>query len=759
MVAGSRVVAVVVFAVIAVFPALALGQTSTTPQTEVTGRVLDVTTREPLRKALVSIRALNLEALTDDQGRFRLIGVPVGENEFYVSTVGYGLLKRKIAISERGADLEILLGQEAIKEEAVTVAVGVFEPLETNTPSEHTLNNSELKNLANVLLDDPLRSVHALPGVTATDDYYAQFAARGSGFRNVGFHIDSILTDQLFHVLPDIQDSGSLSILNGDVIESMSLLTAAAPVKYGDRTGAVLNVLTRDGSRERIFGRVNMAFTGLSFTGEGPIGGSKKFSILASARQSYLDWLIQKLSDDATTGAAFGFKDGLIKLTYAPSDRHQLSATFIPGNAGVDRERERQYLGNDELLTAGIRTRIANGAWRWIGSRGVARTEVSYAKGTGENRNIDRELLFRGAVEEYALRNDTTLRLAHGHTMDAGFLVRRHSEEETRRFAFFYSLFPFDQFRAAGWQQGFYAQDTWNPRAGVTFTVGGRFDTFSPTGERAALPRASLTLKLFPNTTVAVGYGQYAQFPDFRSLYGGYGWPSLQAERSTHYVLSIEQRLTEKIRLRVELYDKEERYGIFSADTEPRLVAGGLSFPFPAPVLRNALHGYSRGIEIYLQRRSANRLSGWFSYALGHARFRDDGAGLAFDGDFDQRHTVNAYGSYRITKSLNLSVKYRYGSNYPVAGFFAWSNGDNLVLAAEKNRVRLPVYSRLDVRANRAFHFDRWKLTLYAEVTNVLSRENERFADLRDLDIDGTVYYFRETLLPFLPSAGMSIEF
>jgi outer membrane cobalamin receptor len=758
MIAGIRVFTLACLAVIAAFQGFALGQTPGAPQVEVTGRVLDVTTHEPLRKALVSIRALNLETLTDDQGRFRLPRVPVGDNEFYFSTVGYGLLKRKIAISERGAELEILLGQEAIREENVTVSTGVFEPLEANTPSEHTLNNTELKNLADVLLNDPLRSVHTLPGVTSSDDYYAQFAARGSGFRNMGFYIDTTLTDQVFHALPDVQDAGNLSILNGDVIESISLLTSAAPAKYGDRTGSVLNVLTRDGSRERFVGRASLAFTGVSLSGEGPIGGSKKFSVLGAVRQSYLDWLIQKLTDDATTGAAFGFKDAFIKLTYVPSDRHQFSATFIPGTSGVNRERERQYLGADELLSLSMRTNIAYGAWRWIGSRGLARTQASYSKGAGESRNVGRELLFSGTVEEVALRTDTTFRLSRSHSIDVGWLVRRHFENENRRLAFFYTLFPYDQFRAAGWQQGFYAQDTWNPRAGVTLTVGGRFDTFSRTGERAALPRASLTLQLFPNTTLAAGYGQYAQFPDFRSLYGGYGWPSLQSERSTHYALSIEQRLTDKIRLRVELYDKEERNGIFSADAEARMVAGELILPFPAPVLRNTLRGYSRGVEIYLQRRSANRLSGWFSYALGHARFQDEQTGLAFDGDFDQRHTVNAYGSYRITKSLNLSAKYRYGSNYPVAGFFAWEDYD-LVLASEKNRVRLPQYSRLDVRVNRAFHFDRWKLTMYAEVTNILRRENERFANLRDVDTDGTVYFFRELLLPFLPSAGMSIEF
>jgi hypothetical protein len=223
-------------------------------------------------------------------------------------------------------------------------------------------------------------------------------------------------------------------------------------------------------------------------------------------------------------------------------------------------------------------------------------------------------------------------------------------------------------------------------------------------------------------------------------------------------VIAVEQRFTERMRLRVEVYDKEERSVIFSEETEPRLVGGTITLPRQGPVLRNTLRGYSRGIEIYLQRRSANRLSGWISYALGYARFRDDLTGLRFDGDFDQRHTTNIYGSYRISRSLNLSLKFRYGSAFPAPGFLAFS-GTSLFLSPDRNRVRPPQYGRLDFRANRAFHFDTWKLTLYTEVANVLKRQNIRFADLDRINANGRVLYFRENLLPLLPSFGFGIEF
>jgi hypothetical protein len=64
------------------------------------GKVVDFKTGEPLAKALVSIRSQQLDAVTDGSGQFELRGVQPGEVELYVSTVGYGLLKKKMQVSD-----------------------------------------------------------------------------------------------------------------------------------------------------------------------------------------------------------------------------------------------------------------------------------------------------------------------------------------------------------------------------------------------------------------------------------------------------------------------------------------------------------------------------------------------------------------------------------------------------------------------------------------------------------------------------------
>ncbi|SPE30725.1 hypothetical protein SBA6_1300001 [Candidatus Sulfopaludibacter sp. SbA6] len=100
---------------------------------------------------------------------------------------------------------------------------------------------------------------------------------------------------------------------------------------------------------------------------------------------------------------------------------------------------------------------------------------------------------------------------------------------------------------------------------------------------------------------------------------------------------------------------------------------GKLFGPPLNPPYRDSLRGYARGVEFFLQRSSANRFTGWISYAYGHTGMRDGGepagSNNRFPSDFDQRHTVNLYGGYRLKPTVNLSVRWNYGSGFPIPGF------------------------------------------------------------------------------------------
>jgi hypothetical protein len=728
------------------------------------GKVLDSRTLEPISKATVSIRDRKIETRTSENGEFDLPDVAPGEIELYVTTVGYALVRRNLTVSSTPLEVEIVLGPEVIRRtDEITVTEKPFVPPEPASVSDHTLTQADMRNLTSVLIDDPLRSVQALPGVTTGDDFYAQFSARGAGFRSIGYATDGILLYAPMYEVGDVNDGGSLSMLNGDVIESLTLSTGAFSAKYGDRTAGYLHITTREGSRNRFTNTGTASASGVGWTSEGPIGKSRKASWLFSARKSYLDWLIDKISDDPSSEFVFGFHDFFGKVSFEPVVRHQLRFSGNFGKSRVDQHRDQNF-GPNSFLLGDSRNTIATGSWLWVlSNRLTLESAASYDRAVLENVNHDNQLLFRSTPTQFAFKQDGALQANAANKFEWGYVARLLRQDgERRRFQFAtQQIVASDSFSASSWQPGAYGQHTITAaQSRLAFTYGGRFDRLSVTGQDVFMPRASVAFSPQASTRLSLAFGQYAQFPGFFQMFGEFGNPRLRAERSTHYTFQFEQLINDKTRVRFEAYDREDRNFIYSADAEYRLVNGqpvGPGVGITGARFENSLRGHARGVELFVERRSVNKLSGWISYSYSKAPYRDAATNISFNGDFDQRHTFNVYGTYRLKPTLNLSTKYRYGSNFPTPAFLL-VQGESVTLSSERNQSRPPAYSRLDVRANKAFHFDRWKLTVYGEVLNVLGRKNMRYTTQVDT-VNHFLSFDKETMFPFLPIAGLRLEF
>jgi len=172
----------------------------------------------------------------------------------------------------------------------------------------------------------------------------------------------------------------------------------------------------------------------------------------------------------------------------------------------------------------------------------------------------------------------------------------------------------------------------------------------------------------------------------------------------------------------------------------------------------NRFDGDTNGAEFVIERRSVSGLNGWFSYAWSDSRLHDVVTDERFAADFDQRHTVNTFVAYRWSGRTSLSARARYGSNFPIVGYIG-QDADGYLLSSQRNGVRLPEYSRVDVRADRTFTHRKSRLTLFIEVVNVLNRENYR-ANSPGINITTRrVFDPIEPLFPLLPVAGVLIEF
>ena len=82
-------------------------------------------------------------------------------------------------------------------------------------------------------------------------------------------------------------------------------------------------------------------------------------------------------------------------------------------------------------------------------------------------------------------------------------------------------------------------------------------------------------------------------------------------------------------------------------------------------------------------------------------------------------------------------------------------------LAATPNGSRIPSYQRIDLRLNKVFNRDHYKLTVKLEIDNILNHNNWRYYDYQ-YPVAGTgtnVLVTRNTTMPRLPVVGVSVQF
>ena len=739
------------------------------PQTgTIAGVVIDDRTDQPIKGVSIIVQGQAIVAETDSNGRFSLVA-PRGRQTIGAALIGYALLSTDVDVADAPLDMTIRLSEGAgTYSEKVTVS-GSLRRESDSVPGGTSLFGRELETLRGSVLDDPLRAIQSLPSATATDDFHSEFAVRGNPFRYVGLVVDGVPTRYLMHAA-NTTDGGSIAMINSETLGSVSLLPGSYPQRTGRQLGAEVNLATREGSRDEFRGRVGLSGTSATVLAEGPIA-SGKGSWLASVRRSYLNYLIDRI--DPNTGFAFGFLDAQGKAVYDFNPRHQVSATALLGRA-VFEERD-PGLGVNEIRTGINRAWLASLSWRYLPSTRWALTQRLYSTGLRfDYDNRHGATLDAARFSRLGWRADGSLTAAARAVVEFGGdvehldglsgIARQISETDAP-----VALNAFDEQATAS---SAYAQVRIGVHSRVTVIPGARIDHWSLTGSTSASPWVNAEWRASESTRVRGGGGIYRQFPDLDQVFGiRGGGPALRPERALHLDAGIEQTVAGQMRVLFNVYSRRERDVLWTPGAEPRLSSGGAILPgaFDAP-WTNVLSGEARGAEVVVRRDASDGFSGWAGYAFSRLEYARTGTGEVFWGDADQRHTVSLYGNYRLSSRASVSARYRYGSNYPVTGYIGVPSpalgqppvvdGQPLFLglATERNALRLPAYSRLDVRADRAFTWSSRRLVVFVEVANVLNRQNLRNTSY-SIDRAGRVFDLTGSLLPIVPSGGFVIEF
>ena len=361
---------------------------------------------------------------------------------------------------------------------------------------------------------------------------------------------------------------------------------------------------------------------------------------------------------------------------------------------------------------------------------------------------------------------------------------------------------------------GAWIQDTFPMGSRGSLQAGLRWDRPGATGEMSFSPRLSAALGVSAATRIRAAVGRYTQSPGYEKLaQSDYvldfsDETVLRSERATQASAGVERDLPGGVALKVEgYYKKFTDLLIGRLETDEARHARIVRYDFPVhlqsdipvdPLITTAPtndgRGQSYGFDVFVSRTSppaAAKVSGWTSYTWGRAT--RDAYGRRYDFEYDRRHAFTLVGAYRFSPRWELATTIRVASGFPRTAPLgvraaavedaADRDGDGVTdellpdrdaigrllyevdfgTVANLNQARLPVFARVDLRATWRPRGAAGRWELYAEIINLLNRENAGALDPR-LEYDPTadrprIVEERDQSIPRLPTVGVRFRF
>lgn len=250
------------------------GDTQTTGVVRVL--VTDATTGAPLPDAVVRCGTA-VPTVADQSG---VATVPACASGLDVTREGYAPAHLGPPLPLPLPDpLVVGLVPERRATETVTVVGPAAGEPEAAVPAQIAISRDELAMLRSVTFDDPIRALQQLPGVATSDELRAELSVRGSPFRQVGLVLDEVKSRLLVHTVRGVEQTGSVALLNADLLDAATLTPGAGPQRFGNTVGAELGIRTRSGRADGFHGRAMASAIAATGFVEGPVGTDRIQSI------------------------------------------------------------------------------------------------------------------------------------------------------------------------------------------------------------------------------------------------------------------------------------------------------------------------------------------------------------------------------------------------------------------------------------------------------------------------------------------------
>ncbi|MBC7173745.1 MAG: TonB-dependent receptor, partial [Polyangiaceae bacterium] len=243
------------------------------------------------------------------------------------------------------------------------------------------------------------------------------------------------------------------------------------------------------------------------------------------------------------------------------------------------------------------------------------------------------------------------------------------------------------------------------------------------------------------------GVGLFTQPPEFQESNPEIGNPNLDPIRSLHVSTGADYEIATGIEVGLE--------GFYKAlwDRTVGTVNGAPPFFVTAGVGR--IYGAELSGKIQPEGRD---YFGYLSYTLSRSE-RQDRRGQDWRlFDYDQTHIFTAAYVHKLPRNWELGGTLRLVSGNPFTSVPGASNdlstGVYTPFPGAVNSERSPLFNRLDIRAEKKWVFDAWRLAFFLDIQNVYNMQNR----------EGIIYNFDYTEnapingLPIIPALGIRGE-
>ncbi len=715
-------------------------------------------------------------ASTDSTGRFTFRSLPTGPCRVMVPAIGYEPFSSDEVI-RHGEQLEATYRLQRTSYSEYEIVV--YGKEETREVARRTLSVGEIRKIPG-FGGDAVKVVQALPGVARPSFGGGSVVVRGAPTWDSKFYLDGIQIPQLYHF------GGVKSTYNSEALSSIDFYPGGFSSRYGGAIAGIVKLEGRGAKEGKPHGFADVSLLDATAFAEVPV--NDKVSVLASGRRSYVGDLLgiatEKLSiiKLPVTVAPF-YYDYILRTDITPSNDHHLFFTVFGSKDSLELIVPFLSRGSAEVDSLADRVRqmrsfaMGIGGWDFTGPSGwknSLRTSVVYGESFGSIFGFAR---FSTWTWEGTIRDEASRRLNDLVTLNAGFDL--WGQRLTQR-----AIFPnpdntllktaivadfgllgvwadaelqlLDKLLIIpGLRYDYYHELTYNGSLVPEF-YDYRTDRYrrGPSGEPSL--RLSARYSIDERQTVKASVGTYNQTPQPQGFAtsDAVGNPKLPATRARHIVAGYERRFTDLIFADVQLYHNQQ-WGIpeFASTADllenpngPRLLPDG--------------RGRMYGLEVLLRHDNSERFFGWIAYTLARSERYNFTEGKYALYNRDQTHNVQLVGSVRLPAQWETGVRIRYVSGNPLTpitgSVYDVTNRFYRPLNGPENSSRNDPFFQVDFRVDKKFVYDRWMLSLYLDLQNVLvfAYKSPEF----------TVYNYDFTekttvSTPFIPSLGIRADF